>query len=330
MPFTTHTESALQTVQEWLREDLERVEARMREIPLTFEPLRTAVDHLLRAGGKRIRPLLVLLTGRLYQPADEAMVSLAAAVEMLHTATLVHDDLIDGSLLRRGIPTLNAIWTPAATVLTGDYLFAYAASLAARTENVRVMAIFARTLMAICEGELQQQFGDRVAMRSRQDYMRRIYAKTAAMFELATEAAAVLAQASESEVEALRRYGVALGMAFQIMDDVLDFTGDVQILGKPIGNDLRQGLATLPVLLYLEEHPEDPLIPRILGGSSGEDDGLIEEAVRRIRNSEAITRSIAEAEAFIGQGRAHLQGLPEGPAWQALWALGDHVLRRNR
>ncbi|GBD08877.1 Heptaprenyl diphosphate synthase component 2 [Candidatus Thermoflexus japonica] len=329
MPLTVQHGPSFRTIQEWLHEDLERVEARMREIPLAFEPLKTAVDHLLTAGGKRIRPLLVLLTGRLYRPTDEAMVSLAAAVEMLHTATLVHDDLIDGSLLRRGVPTLNAIWTPAATVLTGDYLFAYAASLAARTENVRVMAIFARTLMTICEGELHQQFGDREAMMSRQDYLRRIYAKTAAMFELATEAAAVLAQAPEPEVEALRQYGVDLGMAFQIMDDVLDFTGEVRALGKPIGNDLRQGLVTLPTLFYLEEHPDDPLILQILGGGS-RDDGMIEEAVRRIRNSGAIARSVAEAEAFVRRSRAHLQGLPDGPAWHALWSLGDHVLRRDR
>lgn len=319
----------MSTIQEWLHEDLERVEARMREIPLAFEPLKTAVEHLLTAGGKRIRPILVLLTGRLYRPTDEAMVSLAAAVEMLHTATLVHDDLIDGSLLRRGIPTLNAIWTPAATVLTGDYLFAYAASLAAQTENVRVMSIFARTLMTICEGELHQQFGDRAAMLDRQDYLRRIYAKTAAMFELATEAAAVLARAPEPEVEALRRYGVDLGMAFQIMDDVLDFTGDTQVLGKPIGSDLRQGLATLPVLLYLEEHPEDLTIRRVLAGDFT-DEALVQEAVRRVRASDAIARSIAEAEAFVRRGLVQLQILPDGPSREALRFLGEHILRRDR
>ncbi|HXF69628.1 MAG TPA: polyprenyl synthetase family protein [Thermoflexus sp.] len=330
MPLTTqsiHPQSLM--LQEWLRADLERVEARMREIPLAFEPLKTAVDHLLTAGGKRIRPVLVLLTGRLYRPTDEALINLAAAVEMLHTATLVHDDLIDGSLLRRGVPTLNAIWTPAATVLTGDYLFAYAASLAARTENVRVMAIFARTLMTICEGELHQQFGNRAAMLNREDYLRRIYAKTAAMFELATEAAAVLAQAPEPQVQALRQYGVDLGMAFQIMDDILDFTGDTQILGKPVGNDLRQGLVTLPVLLYLEEHPDDPLIPQILAGSSG-NEALIEEAVRRIRNSEAIPRAIAEAEVLVRRGQAQLQSLPDGPAREALRLIGEQILRRDR
>jgi len=329
MPLAPRPGYSLSAIQEWLREDLERVEARMREIPLGFEPLQTAVDHLLAAGGKRIRPMLVLLTGRLYRPVDEAMVNLAAAVEMLHTATLVHDDLIDGSLLRRGVPTLNAIWTPAATVLTGDYLFAYAASLAARTENVRVMAIFARTLMTICEGELRQQFGDREGMLDREDYLRRIYAKTAAMFELATEAAAVLAGASEPEVEALRRYGTDLGMAFQIMDDVLDFTGDARVLGKPVGSDLRQGLVTLPVLLYLEAHPEDPLIRRILAGGSG-DEAAIEEAVRRIRGSEAIARAIAEAEAFVRRGLAQLQGLPDGPAREAMAFLGEQIVRRDR
>ncbi len=316
-------------IQEWLRADLERVEARMREIPLAFEPLKTAVNHLLAAGGKRIRPILVLLTGQLYRPTDEAMIDLAAAVEMLHTATLVHDDLIDGSLLRRGVPTLNALWTPAATVLTGDYLFAYAASLAARTENVRVMAIFARTLMTICEGELHQQFGDHAAMLQREDYLRRIYAKTAAMFELATEAAAVLAGAPEPQVEALRRYGVDLGMAFQIMDDVLDFTGDMQALGKPVGNDLRQGLATLPVLLYLEKYPDDPLIRGILARNFG-DEAMIEEAVRRIQSSEAIRRAIAEAEAFVRRGQAHLESLPDGPARAALRAMGEHILQRDR
>ncbi|WP_448594929.1 polyprenyl synthetase family protein [Thermoflexus hugenholtzii] len=328
MPPTAHSVQALVHIQEWLQGDLEQVEARMRAIPLTFEPLKTAVDHLLRAGGKRIRPMLVLLTGRLYREADEAMIALAAAVEMLHTATLVHDDLIDGSLLRRGIPTLNAIWTPAATVLTGDYLFAYAASLAAQTENVRVMAIFARTLMTICEGELRQQFGDRAAMLDREDYFRRIYAKTAAMFELATEAAAVLARAPELQVEALRRYGVDLGMAFQIMDDILDFTGEAQVLGKPVGNDLRQGLITLPVLFYLEEHPGDPVIGRILAGSFGDED-LIREAVQRVRNSKAIARARAEAEAFIRRSQSYLENLPEGPAREALRFLGEHVLRRD-
>lgn len=319
----------LAAIQEWLREDLERVEACMRAIPLTVEPLKVAVHHLLDAGGKRIRPMLVLLTGRLYGPADERMVSLAAAVEMLHTATLVHDDLIDGALLRRGIPTLNAIWTPAATVLTGDYLFAYAATLAAHTDHVRVMAIFARTLMTVCEGELRQQFGDREAMWQREDYRQRIYAKTAAMFELATEAAAVLAGAPEPQVEALRRYGVELGMAFQVMDDVLDFAGDEQVLGKPVGSDLRQGLVTLPVLLYLEEHPGDPVIRQVLSGRSG-DEALIQEAVRRIRSSQAIPRAVAEAEAFVRRGQALLEALPDGPARGALWALAEHVLRRDR
>jgi geranylgeranyl pyrophosphate synthase len=182
--------------------------------------------------------------------------------------------------------------------------------------------------MTICEGELRQQFGERAAMLDREDYLRRIYAKTAAMFELATEAAAVLARAPEPQVEALRRYGVDLGMAFQIMDDILDFTGDAQVLGKPVGNDLRHGLITLPVLLYLEEHPADPLIRRILAGSA-RDEALIHEAIRRVRSSRAIARARAEAEAFIRRSQSYLEDLLEGPAREALWFLGQHILRRD-
>jgi geranylgeranyl pyrophosphate synthase len=159
---------------------------------------------------------LTLLTGQLYPCDSDKIVSMAAAVEMLHTATLVHDDVVDGSLLRRGSPTLNAHWSPGATILTGDYLFARAADLAAQTDNVRVMQVFARTLMTIVSGELRQLFGDTTRRQTREDYFKRVYAKTASMFELATEAAGVLIGATEDEIVALRQYGHDLGIAFQI------------------------------------------------------------------------------------------------------------------
>src|SRR5512137_2318444 len=187
-----------------IKDDLGRVEAKLRETPLSDDPdfdlVSEAIGHLLDSGGKRIRPSLALLTGRLY-PADlQKIVSLAAAVEMLHTATLVHDDVVDGSLLRRGSPTLNARWSPGATILTGDYVFARAADLAAQTDHVRVMQIFARTLMTIVSGELRQLFGGETRRQTREDYFKRIYDKTASMFELATEAAGVLIGASESQI----------------------------------------------------------------------------------------------------------------------------------
>src|SRR5512143_1944145 len=244
-----------------IKDDLGRVEAKLRETPqiqdVEFDLVSEAIGHLLGSGGKRIRPSLALLAGRLYPADRQKIVSLAAAVEMLHTATLVHDDVVDGSLLRRGSPTLNARWSPGATILTGDYVFARAADLAAQTDNVRVMRIFARTLMTIVSGALRQQFSDAQIRQTREDYFKRIYAKTASMFELSTEAAGVLINASEDQIQALKDFGHDLGLAFEIMDDVLDLVGDTSQLGKPVAHDLREGIVTLPVIEYLSMQPND-------------------------------------------------------------------------
>lgn len=270
-----------------VNDDLVQVERKMREAPHdNIENLKAALDTLLKSGGKRIRPTLALLVGRFYRVPQDQAVALAAAVEMLHTATLVHDDLIDGALIRRSNPTLNAIWSPGATVLTGDFLFAWAANLAAQTENVRVMRIFSQTLMIICGGELRQLFRRPWREQTRQDYDRRIYAKTASLFAAATEAAAVLGGAPESQIKALHEYGHQLGMAFQIVDDVLDFVGSSREMGKPIGSDMRQGIVTLPTLYYLTRHSDDELLAQILDNHA--DNGVVETLVARIRQTGAV------------------------------------------
>jgi Geranylgeranyl pyrophosphate synthase len=173
------------------------------------------VDHLLGSGGKRLRPALVFLSARLCGADPDVALFAAAGVEMLHTATLVHDDLIDGSLMRRGAETLNARWSPAATVLTGDYLFARAAYWVARTENTRLVQRFAETLMVICNGEIRQMFDGRGKVPSFQEYEQRIYAKTASLIALSAESGAILAHADEEAITALRVYGERLGLAFQ-------------------------------------------------------------------------------------------------------------------
>jgi geranylgeranyl pyrophosphate synthase len=315
---------------ESIRDDLARVEQKLRDKPqLEYDALTTAIEHLLSSGGKRIRPALVILASRLYSSEIEPeVIALAAAVEMLHTASLVHDDLIDGSLLRRGIPTLNAEWTPGATILTGDYLFARAADLAAQSGSLRVMRLFADTLMVICTGELKQQFSDLQTRVRRDDYYARIYAKTASLLTLATEAAGVLRKASEDQVAALHEYGYNLGLAFQMVDDVLDFVGDEQHLGKPVGSDLRQGLVTLPTLCYLEQQPEDPLIVRILQDGRGSDED-IHRAVSVIRDSGAIDCALAEARDLARRSVAALRRLPAGPPRQAMENLTDFVVQRR-
>jgi len=312
-----------------VREDLQRVEDTLRVLPMIdYEIIEEAIDHLLDSGGKRIRPMLTLLTSRLY-PADvDKVVSLAAAVEMLHTATLVHDDLIDGSLMRRGSPTLNAIWTPGTTILVGDYLFARAADLAAHTDNVRVMQIFARTLTTIVTGELGQMLDDGRPL-SREAYERRIYAKTASMFELATEAAGVLIRVPEDQIGVLRAFGRDLGMAFQIVDDVLDFTGDAAEVGKPVGSDLRRGVVTLPAIHYLDAHPDDRRIADAL--SNGQrDEQHIGHIVESIRASGAIKDSLADARDYARRSQRALNYLPESSARQALWDIAEYVITRTR
>ncbi len=255
------------------------------------------------------------------------MITLAAAIELLHTATLVHDDLIDGSLLRRGIATLNSHWSPAATVLTGDFIFSTAAKLAAETNSVAVMRLFSETLSTIVNGEITQLFTSR-GLASRENYEQRIYAKTASLFELATASAALLSPVDADTVETARSFGNAIGIAFQIVDDVLDFTGEQITVGKPVASDLRQGLITLPALYYLELYPNDQDMAQLLSGNyTGE--AMIQRLVNSIRLSGAIRRSMEEAEAHIRRAHAILDRFPDNAHRRALQDLADYFVRRD-
>jgi geranylgeranyl pyrophosphate synthase len=289
--------------------------------------LGAAMEHLLASGGKRVRPAVALLTGDMLGASTDRVETLGAAIELLHTATLVHDDLIDGALLRRGIATLNSQWSPAATVLTGDYIFARAAKLAAETNSIPVMRLFSQTLATIVNGELTQLFASR-GLASREDYFQRIYAKTASMFELATAAAAMLSPADSSLVEEMRGFGYDIGMAFQIVDDVLDFTAEQATLGKPVASDLRQGLITLPALFYVERHPEDAEMQSILEGHFFSDE-RIDRLVNSIRESGAIQYSMNVAQEYVDSGLMKLHRQRPGPARDALEELSRYIVDRN-
>ncbi len=308
---------------------LKRVEAVIHDLP-DVEPdgLRQAVEVILNSGGKRIRPTIALLVAGMLgvDPPNSNAVHLAGAVEMLHTATLVHDDLIDGSLMRRGAATLNAAWTPAATVLTGDFLFAYAAKLASQANSVEAMSIFADTLCVMVAGELRQGFSSWEIRSTHDDYSRRIYAKTASMFVLATTAMASVCGASARQTEALREFGREFGMGFQIIDDILDFTGEQRIVGKPVGSDLRRGLITLPTLRYVESHASDPDLPCALRGEC--DRATYDRLIDRIRRSSAIEAARLEAAAAGQRAIRALRVFPEGPHRAALIGLVDEYARR--
>ena len=289
--------------------------------------VREALEHLLAAGGKRIGPTLGLLIGAMLNGNMETLVTLGAAVELLHTATLVHDDLIDGSLLRRGTATLNSHWTSAATVLTGDFLFARAARLAAETDHLPLMRLFADTLVVIVGGELNQLFSIRGHIK-RDIYFQRIYAKTASLFEMSCHAAALVCTTDKRLIESLRKFGYELGMAFQIADDILDFAGDELAVGKPIGSDLLQGLVTLPAICYAEANPQDPDVLALADGGWGDHQSMIRLA-EKVRESDAIQQAMSEAENAVERATRHLSVFEPSPERDSLEELARFVVARR-
>jgi geranylgeranyl pyrophosphate synthase len=311
-----------------VQEQLQLVEARLHAQAGERHPdLRAALEQILSAGGKRIRPTLGLLVGNMLGAPSDKLVTLGAAVELLHTATLVHDDLIDGSLLRRGMPTLNARWSPAATVLTGDFLFARAAKLAAETDHLPLMNAFAETLATIVNGELNQMFGNRGEI-NRENYYQRIYAKTASLFEMTTGAAAMISPAGDTTVETMRVFGYETGMAFQIVDDVLDYTGEQTTVGKPIGSDLLNGLVTLPAIYFAESHPEDEDVKSLAEGGWANQERMT-RLVESIRHTDAVKKALAEANQHAGIALRTLEGFEQGPEREALESLARFIIRRN-
>ncbi|MBI5302063.1 MAG: polyprenyl synthetase family protein [Chloroflexi bacterium] len=305
-----------------IQTELQEVEVRLRDaVRVDYAPLGSVFESLIESGGKRVRPALAILATK-FGPADpNKAYTLAITVELVHAATLIHDDLIDKSPVRRGSPTINSRWSGTATVLAGDFLLARAADIAASIDDFRVMRIFARTLMAICEGEIRQDFGGMHWPPNRAEYYRHIDSKTGSLFVASTEGGAVLAGLSEKEISAMTVYGHSLGRAFQIVDDILDFTSDEQQLGKPVGSDLRQGTYTLPVFYFMEQDPRGNNIPELMNA--------IDELVDTIRRSPAIATSKAEARATVQQAIDALTIFPDTSFRRALIDLANFVVERT-
>lgn len=310
-----------------IEKQIVKVEEKMRsQLNGHVLELDTAIDHLINSGGKRIRPAIALLTGGMLGGDESKLISLSAAIELLHTATLVHDDLIDGALLRRGIATINSKWSPAATVLTGDYIFAQAARLASETNSIILMRRFSETLATIVNGELNQLFNTSIII-DRQDYYQRIYAKTASLFELAAEAAAYLSPVDDHTINLIKKFGYDIGMAFQIVDDVLDFTGEELLVGKPVANDLRQGVITLPALLFFEGNKR--MVMNNCLSRVKENTKELDELIFDIRNSGAIDLAIAEASKFIDSAMDALSDQPNCIERSSLLQLADYITNRT-
>ena len=319
----------LSTIYEPIQEDLVKVEARLRLVcEVDFPWLSKLLEHSLKSGGKRIRPALVLLAGKFYNYDLSYLLPVATAIEILHTATLVHDDAIDNSLVRRGRPTINKVWGEDKAILLGDYLLAKSEELVADTQNLRVIKLFAQTLMAISSGELNQAFSAFNLEQTRQQYLQRISSKTASLLSLVTESGAILSQAPEKSVEALKGYGYNLGIAFQIVDDILDFIGTEEEMGKPIGSDLAQGTLTLPAILLLERYPEDNPVRRLFQNEDRQRN--MELAMELVRNSSITQECYAVASDYCARACHNLSLLPDNASRRSLIKLADYVVKRRK
>jgi heptaprenyl diphosphate synthase len=310
-----------------VQEDLPRVDQVFDSLKhADYGPLGEMLDIVLSGGGKLLRPALALLSGRFGHYNLDLLVPLAASVELLHTATLVHDDVIDQASTRRGRPTVNSSFHNSTTVMLGDYLFAHAADQVVKTDNLRVVRLFSETLMIMAKGEIRQ---DLTAYDSRQtirDYLQRIGGKTASLFATACEGGAIVSGQPDGWTQAFRDYGYNFGLAFQVVDDILDFTGDSNAMGKPVGSDLMQGTLTLPSLLLMDRSPKSNPVQKYFARPSRE---RLAEAVQAVLDSGVIEESYEMARDFSRRANEALAVLPDLEDRQTLRDLTEYILERR-
>ncbi|MBA1182907.1 octaprenyl-diphosphate synthase [Pseudomonas psychrotolerans] len=285
-------------------------------------------DYIVSAGGKRLRPLLVLLAGKALGRADHDLQLLAATIEFLHTSTLLHDDVVDASGMRRGRSTANALWGNAPSVLVGDFLYARSFEMMVALGSMEVMRIISQATRVIAEGEVLQLSKVRDASTTEEIYMEVIRGKTAMLFEASTHSAAILAGASAEQADALRRYGDHLGVAFQLVDDLLDYQGDAVALGKNVGDDLAEGKPTLPLIVTMRE-------------GSAEQAALVRQAIRQggsqdlegvraaVEAAGALDYTARKAQEFAERAIACLDALPASEYRDALADLGRFSVART-
>ncbi|MDF1620864.1 polyprenyl synthetase family protein [Pseudothioclava nitratireducens] len=287
--------------------------------------------HLVEAGGKRLRPMLTLAAARLCGYDGPYHVHLAATVEFIHTATLLHDDVVDESAQRRGRPTANLLWDNKSSVLVGDYLFARSFQLMTETNNMRVLSILSNASAVIAEGEVLQLTAAQDLRTSEEIYLKVIRGKTAALFSAATEVGGVIAGAPEAQVRALFDYGDALGIAFQMVDDLLDYSGAADSIGKNVGDDFRERKLTLPVIKAVAKaDAEERDFWRRVIEKGDQKDGDLEQALALMAKHGTLNATRDEALAWAAKARTALSALPNHPLREMLDDLADYVVARVR
>jgi octaprenyl-diphosphate synthase len=309
-------------------DDLKKVEEALQDVSrVDFNWLSQLLSHSLGATGKRIRPALTLMSGQFYNYRLKYLLHMAVAIELMHTATLIHDDAIDKSDTRRGRATIYKLWGVDPAVLLGDYLFAKAGVESSETHNIRAIRLFSQTLMTISGGELNQAKNSFNLNQTHDDYIKRIFGKTASLFCLSTESGGILSQAPDSAIRRLRDYGYNLGIAFQIVDDILDYIGTEAELGKPAGSDLKQGTFTLPAMLLVERYPENNPIKKLFNDHSQVEN--IPLAIDQIRNSTIVNDCYQLARDYCAAACRSVQSLPDNTVKQSFLELAEFVVKRR-
>ena len=285
--------------------------------------------HLVNAGGKRLRPLLTLASAKLFGYTGPYHIHLAAVVEFIHTATLLHDDVVDESTQRRGRPTANRLWDNKSSILVGDYLFSRSFQLMVETGSLRVLDILANASATIAEGEVLQLTASQNLATTEEIYLKVVRGKTAALFSAATEVGGVIAGAEEAHVTALFAYGDALGIAFQIVDDLLDVVGDAEKTGKNIGDDFRERKLTLPFIKAISKADDSEISFWKRTIEKGDQrDGDLEHALALLHKHDVIEETRAEAFRWAETAQSALAQLPSHEIKDHLYALSEHVVKR--
>ena len=285
-------------------------------------------DYIVSSGGKRIRPLLVLMTAKAFNRCDDDAIKLATVIEFLHTATLLHDDVVDTSDMRRGNPTANAKWGNAPSVLVGDFLYSRAFQMMVELKSLEVMDILSNATSVIAEGEVLQLTNVKNPDVDEARYMDVIHGKTAMLFEASTHSIARLLKLEQNTAVALKEYGKELGMAFQLIDDVLDYEGDAETLGKNVGDDLAEGKPTLPLIHAMANAPEaDAKLIRQAIRKGGLDN--MDDVLRIVRDNGSLDYTRQKADECANRAQQHLKLLPDSDAKAALQALALLAVKRN-
>ncbi|WP_066312868.1 heptaprenyl diphosphate synthase component II [Bacillus sp. FJAT-29814] len=317
----------LKMMYSFLNSDIKLIEKKLEE---TIQPesllLQQASMHTLQAGGKRIRPVFVLLAGKFGHYDINVMKNVAVALELIHMASLVHDDVIDDADLRRGQPTVKSKWDNKVAMYTGDYVFALAVELMTNINKPLAHKILADTIVEVSVGEIQQ-FKDKYRFNQNlRDYLRRIKRKTALLIAASCQLGAIAADVEESIHRKLFRFGYYVGMSFQITDDILDFTATEEELGKPAGSDLLQGNITLPALLAMENEAARKVIEKVNDHTSPSE---IKNIISLIKETDAIARSVELSDLYLSKAIAILEELPANKARKALRDIAKYIGRRK-